>query len=170
MMVMLRKRLCHVCKGGPTTRSPIGESLYGQLTPGGGFMETIKVKDWMAPLDECAIISEDATLYEAVLALETAKERYDVTGYTLPAVIVLEKSGRVIGKLSQLDILRSLEPKYAEMGDLKKIAGYGLSADLLRSMIDRYDLWKAPLNETCRTGVWHANWSHHKLAFGRRVH
>ena len=114
-------------------------------------METIKVKDWMAPLDECAIISEDATLYETVLALEAAKERFDVTGYKHPAVIVLEKSGRVVGKLNQLDILRCLEPKYAEMGDLKKIAGYGLSADLLGSMIDRYDLWKAPLNETCRT-------------------
>jgi hypothetical protein len=117
---------------------------------GGGFMETIKVKDWMVTLDECTTLSEDATLYEAVLALEAAKERFDVTGDRCPAVIVLEKSGHAVGKLNQLDILRCLEPKYAEMGDLKKIAGYGLSADLLRSMIDRYELWKAPLNEICR--------------------
>ena len=47
-------------------------------------METIKVKDWMAPLDECAIILEDATLYEAVLALEAAKERFDMTGVQAP--------------------------------------------------------------------------------------
>ncbi len=117
---------------------------------GGGVVETIKVRDWMAPLHQCAILSEDATLYEALLALEAANEKLDVTGYGRPAVIVLEKGGRVIGKLSKLDILRCLEPKYAEMGDLKKIAGYGLSTELLKSMIDRYELWKGPLYEICR--------------------
>lgn len=112
-------------------------------------MKTIKVKDWMVPLDEYVTISEDATLHEAVLALEGAKEKFDVKGFRHRAVLVLEKSGRVIGKLSQLDVLRCLEPKYAEMGDLKKISGYGLSAEFLRSMIDRYDLWKAPLDDIC---------------------
>lgn len=113
-------------------------------------MKTIKVKDWMVPLDEYTTILEDATLHEAVLALEGARERFDVKGYRHRAVIVLEKTGRVIGKLSRLDVLRCLEPKYAELGDLKKISGYGLSAEFLRSMIDRYDLWKAPLDEICR--------------------
>lgn len=112
-------------------------------------MKTIKVKEWMVPLDEYVTISEDATLHEAVLALEGAKEKFDVKGFRQRAVLVLEKSGRVIGKLSQLDVLRCLEPKYAEMGDLKKISGYGLSAEFLRSMIDRYDLWKAPLDDIC---------------------
>ncbi len=113
-------------------------------------METIKVKDWMARLDECATVSEDTTLYEALLALEVVEGRLDKATTRRPTVIVLEKDGRVTGILSHLDILRCLEPKYAEMGDLKKIAGYGLSADLLRSMIDRFGLWKAPLNEICR--------------------
>jgi CBS domain-containing protein len=113
-------------------------------------MDNIKVKDWMAPLHECPTLSEDATLYEALSALEVANEKFDVTGYRRPAVIVLKKGGRVIGKLGTLDILRCLEPKYADMGDLKKIAGYGLSAELLRSMIDRYGLWRGPLNEICR--------------------
>jgi CBS domain-containing protein len=114
-------------------------------------MKTIKVRDWMVPLDEYTTISEDATLHEVVLAFEGAKERFDVKGYSHRAVLVLEKSGRVIGKLSQLDVLRCLEPKYAEMGDLKKISGYGLSAEFLRSMIDRYDLWKAPLDDITRS-------------------
>ncbi len=61
-------------------------------------MKTIKVKDWMVPLDEYATISEDATLHEAVLALEGAKERFDVKGCRHRAVLVLEKNGRVIGK------------------------------------------------------------------------
>jgi predicted transcriptional regulator len=113
-------------------------------------MKTIKVKDWMIRLDDYATISEHATLQEAVQALERARERNDVKGFGHEAVIVLEKSGRVIGKLSQLDVLRCLEPKYAELGDVKKISGYGLSAEFLRSMIDRYDLWQTPLDDICR--------------------
>jgi CBS domain-containing protein len=113
-------------------------------------MKTIKVRDWMVPIGGYATISEDATLYEAVLALGGARERFDWKGYGHRAVIVLEKRGHVIGKLSQLDVLRCLEPKYAELGDLKKISGYGLTAEFLMSMIDRYDLWKAPLDEICR--------------------
>jgi predicted transcriptional regulator len=113
-------------------------------------VETIKVKDWMVPLDKYATISEDATLHDAVLALEGHKERLDPKGCGHGVVVILEKTGKVIGKLSQLDVLRCLEPKYAELGDLKKISGYGLSSEFLRSMIDRYDLWKASLDDICR--------------------
>lgn len=113
-------------------------------------MNSIKVKDWMVPLDEYATIFEDATLHEAVLALERARGRLNREGYRHQAVIVLDKSGRAIGKLSQLDVLRCLEPKYAELGDLKRISGYGLSAEFLKSMIDRYELWKTPLDDICR--------------------
>jgi hypothetical protein len=113
-------------------------------------MKTIKVKDWMVPLHEYTTISEDATLQEAALALEGARERFDVKDCGHRAVIVLEKTGRVIGKLSLLDVLRCLEPKYAELGDLKRISGYGLNVEFLKSMIERYDLWKAPLDEICR--------------------
>ena len=38
-------------------------------------METIKVKDLMVPLDQYVCVSEDATLYEAVVALEEAQAR-----------------------------------------------------------------------------------------------
>jgi hypothetical protein len=113
-------------------------------------MKTIKVKDWMVPLHEYTTVPEDATLHEAVLALEEERERCDVKGYRHRAVIVLAKTGRVIGKLSLMDVLRCLEPKYAELGDLKRISGYGLNVEFLRSMIDRYDLWKGPLDEICR--------------------
>lgn len=112
-------------------------------------METIKVKDWMVSLEEYATISEDATLYEMVLALEEARQKFEVRGYRHRAVLVLDTNGRVIGKLSQLDVLRSLEPKYQEIEDLRKFSGSGLNATFLRSMIDRYDLWEAPLDDIC---------------------
>jgi predicted transcriptional regulator len=113
-------------------------------------MESIKVKDIMVPLNEYATIPEGATIHEAVLALEQAREKFDSRGYRHRAVIVIDATGKAVGKLSQLDLLRSLEPKYAEMGDLKKVSGYGLSAGFLRSMLDRYELWQAPVDDICR--------------------
>jgi predicted transcriptional regulator len=36
------------------------------------------------------------------------------------------------------------------MGDLKKVSGFGLSAEYLKSAMQDYDLWKAPLEHLCR--------------------
>jgi CBS domain-containing protein len=113
-------------------------------------METVKVKDLMVPLDQYNTISKDATLYEAVMALEEAIEKYRAKGSPYRSVLVCDYSGRVLGKLSYLDVLRSLEPKYTEMGDLRKLSGFGLSAEFVKSMIDRYELWKVPLDDLCR--------------------
>ena len=113
-------------------------------------MKTIKVKDWMVPLDEHITISEDSTLQEAVLALEGAGERFDLRGCRHEAVLVLEKGGRVIGKLSQLDVLRCLEPKVRGTRGHEEDIRLWTECRVLRSMIDRYGLWKALLDEICR--------------------
>lgn len=113
-------------------------------------MEAIKVRDLMVPLDQYACVSEDVTLYEAVIELEQAQAKYVSSGYPHRAVLVCDKHGNVIGKLSQLDVLRALEPRYSEISDLKKVSGFGLSSDFMKSMMDRYELWKAPLDDLCR--------------------
>lgn len=114
-------------------------------------MEAMKVKDLMVPLEEYAVISEDATLFEAICALEESRLKYDTRGYKHRAVLVKGAEGTIIGKLSQWDVLRSLDPKYNQIGDLKKLSGFGLSAEFLRSTIQRHELWKRPLDDLCRT-------------------
>ena len=81
-------------------------------------MEQFPIKDLMVPLDEYATVSKEATLYDAVLALEKAQEELDRTRYHYlhRAVLVLDEGGKVVGKVSQLDILSALEPKYQQMG------------------------------------------------------
>jgi CBS domain-containing protein len=116
-------------------------------------MEAKKVKDLMIPLGHYAHIDENATLYDAVVALEEARNKHEGGIYPYRAVLVTSKSGRVIGKLSLLDLLRSLEPKYGEMGDLREVMGSGFHAEFLRSTIAAYDLWKTPLDELCRKAV-----------------
>jgi CBS domain-containing protein len=114
-------------------------------------MQSIKVKDLMVPLDEYATVDEDATLYEAVIALEKAHEELDRSRYTYlhRAILVLDKNKNVVGKISQLDALRALEPKYAEIGDLAGAGRGGFSPQFIRSMLQRYSLLEGPLGAVC---------------------
>jgi len=114
-------------------------------------MEIITVESLMVPIEEYATVNENATLYEAVKALEAAQEKLDRERYSYlhRAILVLDKKGKIIGKISQLDVLRALEPKYDEIGDLKMISRAGFSSDFINSMMDRYALCEKPLSEMC---------------------
>jgi CBS-domain-containing membrane protein len=108
------------------------------------------VKDLMVPLQEYATVNEEASLYAAVLALEEAQKRFHQDRYKHRAILVLDMSGRVAGKLSQLDVLKGLEAGYKKMGDFKGISHTGFSTEFIKSMVDKYDLWKKPLEDICR--------------------
>jgi CBS domain-containing protein len=114
-------------------------------------MEKVSVKDLMVPLEEYATVSEEATLYEAVMALEKAHEKMDLSRfkYLHRAIVVLDKDNKVLGKISQLDALRALEPKYGEMGDTGKISRAGFSPQFLKSMMERYSIFSDPLQDIC---------------------
>lgn len=111
-------------------------------------MGWIGVKDLMVPLSEYATVSEDATLREAVMALEKAQEEFARTGhlYLHRAVLVYDKAGKIVGKVSQLDVLSALEPKYKEISNGKGMSYYGFTQKFIRSMMDQYSLLDKPLN------------------------
>jgi CBS domain-containing protein len=106
----------------------------------------------MVPLSEYATVSEDATLYEAVLALEKAQENFEDkhTHYRHRAILVLDKDGRVIGKLSQLDVLKALEPKYQDMIQGHGSHRFGFTKKFMRSLLEDYSLFASPLDDICR--------------------
>jgi CBS domain-containing protein len=114
-------------------------------------MKNFIVKDLMVPLSEYAVISDDASIYEAVLALEKAQQAYDQTKYRHRGILVKNKEGNIVGKLVQLDVLRALEPKYEDMkSDTPGIAKYGFSRKFLLSMLETYKLFDKPLDDICR--------------------
>ena len=115
-------------------------------------MKTINVKDLMVPLDEYATVSEEATLFEAVVALEQAQETLDRTRfkYLHRAILVYDKNNNIVGKISQLDVLRALEPKYGEMGDQQSISRFGFSKKFLQSLREQFSLLDIPFDEACR--------------------
>ena len=75
-------------------------------------METMTVKDLMVPLSGYATVSEEANLSEAVKSLKKAQGEFDQTRDRHRAILVIDKNNKVIGKISQLDVIKALEPKY----------------------------------------------------------
>jgi CBS domain containing-hemolysin-like protein len=112
-------------------------------------VEAPTVKDLMVPLEEYVTVSEETTLYDAVMALEKAQESFDPKKHQHRAVLVFDTNNKIVGKLGQLDILRALEPKYAEMGDMGSLSRAGFSPQFLKSMVEKFSLWDKPLVDIC---------------------
>jgi CBS domain-containing protein len=113
-------------------------------------MKDYKIKDIMVPISEYATVSQDSTLYEAVLALEKAQKEFDRSHYAHRAILIYDKNKKIIGKVSQLDVLRALEPKYSEIQDHSWLARYGFTKKFVKSMMDQYRLWDTPLAAICK--------------------
>ncbi len=112
-------------------------------------MESYVVKDLMVPLSEYATVPDTATLYEAVLALEKAQEEYDHSKYHHRAILVYDKNKQIIGKVSQMDVLRALEPKYDEIQGESGLARFGFSKKFMKSMLEYYHLFDKPFEDIC---------------------
>ncbi|WP_299977316.1 CBS domain-containing protein [Desulfobacula sp.] len=117
-------------------------------------MELIKVKEIMVPLLEYATVNEEDTLETAVRTLLASHQTADQSKYKHRAVLVFDKDGDISGKVSSLDILRALEPKYSQFGSsdhLSKmgLSRFGLSDDFLHSLVENYNLW----DESCESLV-----------------
>jgi predicted transcriptional regulator len=108
------------------------------------------VKDLMVPLEDYVTIDEDASLREAVIALEKAHERMSKLQYKHRAILVLNKAGKVVGKLSMHDVIVALEPAYRQLGDYKMLVQAGVSSDLIRSIQESFAMWQHPLENICQ--------------------
>jgi CBS domain-containing protein len=114
-------------------------------------MKAYTVKDLMVPLSEYATVSEHASLYDAVLALDKAQQEFTRSPYRHRAVLVFDDNNNVVGKLSQLDVIRALEPKYMDMHEKRSgSARYGFSRKFMQSLMEQYSLWTEPLDDICQ--------------------
>lgn len=103
----------------------------------------------MVPLEEYASVSDESTLFDAILALEEAQKKFGKDRYKHRAILVYDARNRIVGKVSQWDAIKALEPKYAEIKDFKKLARFGLGAEFIKSMIRDMGLWQKPLDNIC---------------------
>jgi CBS domain-containing protein len=108
-------------------------------------MKTIKVKELMVPLEAYATVAREATLREAILALEKAQMTLAPSRHLHRAILVLDESGKVVSKITMKDILVAIEPNYGKIEGTGVLERSGYSPDLIRSMLEDNALWAKPL-------------------------
>jgi CBS domain-containing protein len=108
------------------------------------------VRDLVVPLEEYAIVDPDASLLDAVVALEKAQSALPQGRQPHRAVLVVDPGGKVVGKLGHLAFLKALEPRYDAVGDLAALSRVGLSTDFISSMMSHMELWKDSLDDICQ--------------------
>ena len=113
----------------------------------------LMVKDLMVPLSEYATVPKGATLYEAVLALEKAQEEFEQAKYIHRAVLILDNDNRVIGKLSQLDVLRAMNPENESANKIDDIKRFGFSEGFINTMQEVHRFKDAHLEDICSTAM-----------------
>jgi len=112
-------------------------------------MRTITVKDLMVPLAEYATVLLEATLYEAVLALEKAQTALAPSQHKHRAILILAQSKKVLGKITMKDILIALEPNYGNLEGMGVLSRSGYSPDLIKDMLEDNALWIEPMQFIC---------------------
>lgn len=113
-------------------------------------MESRKVKDLMLALDEYATVASDATIREAVAALSKAQLGLTYNRHHHRAVLVLDRDGRVVGKLTHWAILHSLEPRFFGQADREALSRSNLSQEFIQSLEQRFSALRRDLASACR--------------------
>lgn len=101
-------------------------------------MNAYIVKDLMVPISAYATVPEHATLFESVIALEKSQEQFQQSRYSHRAVLVLDKNKQVIGRLGQMDFLRALEPRDANLDQIRKFKQFGFSRKAVALQQEEY--------------------------------
>lgn len=112
-------------------------------------MTNYTVRDLMVPISEYATVKIGATLFEAVLALEKAQLDFDHTKYLHRGVLILNRKKQVVGKLSQLDVLKALEPINEELDEFSDVEQFGFSTEFIRKLRQQKQALDVPLVELC---------------------
>ncbi len=101
-------------------------------------MENILVKDLMVPISEYATVTVGTSLIAAIKALEQAQETYTMSKYLHRAVLVLDKNGRIIGKISQLRALKAIEPESKANSNIDQLKKFNFSDTYIAQLRDLY--------------------------------
>ncbi|MDY0131813.1 MAG: hypothetical protein RBR53_04005 [Desulforegulaceae bacterium] len=112
-------------------------------------MDKIKIRDLMRPIEAFPVISSDASFMDGVVTLENVDEQFKSGKTPERILLVHDKNGKVIGKLSPMDIVQGLEPNYDYI-DRVKSGQYGkMIRSWLLAMKNQLQLWHKPFEELC---------------------
>jgi CBS-domain-containing membrane protein len=112
-------------------------------------MELKSVKELMVPLDRYAVVTENATLLDAILTIDEAQKQLDPNVHPHRAVLVKDDSGRIVGKIGQIAFLRALQPHRNMLDDTGKLASAGVSEQVISTVIDHAKFFQDNLSDLC---------------------
>lgn len=112
-------------------------------------MNQTRVKDIMVPLDDYAVVPPEATLRDAVVALDRAQKHVPPGRQPHRAVLVKDKQGRIIGKVGQLAFLKGLEPNYEHSIDTDALERAGVGDGLITAMREHTKYFEESLDDVC---------------------
>ncbi|NDV22328.1 CBS domain-containing protein [Desulfovibrio sp. JC022] len=110
-------------------------------------MKNFKAKDLMIPVEEYNRVKEDTTLFEALQCLAQQGDELNLP-HPHRDLLVENADGKVVGKITMLDIFKHMEPSYFKMDDQRHPGA--LSMDFVQKVYRDFNLWSEPLSSLCR--------------------
>lgn len=101
----------------------------------------------MIPANEYCRVKKDTTLFEAMQFLVEQGEEKRLA-HPHRDLLVEDVDGKVVGKVTMLDIFRYMEPSYLKMENQKH--PNALSRDFVQKVYTDFNLWSEPLSTLCR--------------------
>ena len=113
-------------------------------------MNTKTARDLMVPLDEYPVVDSSATVLDSVVKLEQSRRNMESGRQPFQAVLVADESGRIIGKIGQLALLKSLEPNRQLFMDQDTLDKAGVSDTIIETALDHLRSFRQEFSELCR--------------------
>ncbi len=110
------------------------------------------VREFMTPVEDFPRISQDAPFGDAVAALEKAREEFSAGKVKQFLLLVEDGQGRVIGKVSPMDVLLGLEPGYLNLIDSSGLRFKDVNY-VVESMRAKARLWAKPFENLCQSAT-----------------
>ena len=111
-------------------------------------MKNIHVNQVMIPIANYVTVKKEDHLTDVLLAIE--KKRQSEQGHAHRDAIVVDESGQFVGKVTMIDIFRSLEPNYRKIRNEK--SSQTLTDDFVRKAVKQLNLWMEPVETVCQRG------------------
>jgi len=111
-------------------------------------MKEILIKTVMTPLHDYVTLKETDTVYDVFQILE--KNRSE-SQHAHRDVIVVDDDGKFKGKVTMLDIFRTLEPNYKKL--FKNYKDGTLTKEYVINAVRDFNLWMEPIQNLCERGA-----------------
>ena len=109
--------------------------------------------DLMVPLDEYPVVDASATVREAVLKLDASRRKMESGRQPFQAVLVADESGRIIGKMGQLTLLKALEPSRQIFLNRDTLDKAGVGDSIIETALDHMRAFQHEFSEICKVAA-----------------